>query len=136
MFSMPEHVPVAGPSGSGAAVVDTEWARASTELAGLEARGRSLRARGRITAEDTRAARRAARRVLREHRTHLPHLQTEPAPMAPVVLASVPAPVVPVASTCESCRQVPAARRVVFIDGALFAVCPACASGAVAGVAA
>jgi hypothetical protein len=31
---------------------------------------------------------------------------------------------------CESCRQAPATQRVLFDDGAVFAVCPSCAAGA------
>ena len=67
MFSMPENVAGTAPTGLFGDVIDTQWSSAVAELAAVDGRVRTRQAAGRITTSDTRAARRATRRVLREH---------------------------------------------------------------------
>jgi hypothetical protein len=95
---------------AGPSVVEGDWPQVSAVLSDLDANVRSLTVHGRVSDLDVRHARRESRRVLREHREEL--------------------------GVCQSCRQAPAVRRVVFADMVMFAVCTPCSGGAVAGVAA
>ncbi len=134
MFSMPERLGDAHHDAADVPGRDGRW----LDLAGLEARLPTRAARRRVCELDTRHARRAARRVLRDVRTALDAPQPAETPTAPqdATLAVPPANVVGgLGVVCESCRRAPATRRVMFADLVVFAVCACCAGGAV-GVAA
>jgi hypothetical protein len=107
---MTDGLPDREPIQTGAHVLDGDWPQVSTDLCDLDTHVRSLTARGLVSDADVRHARRQSRRILRAHATDL--------------------------GVCESCRQAPATQRVVFTDGAMFAVCTQCAAGAVGEVAA
>jgi hypothetical protein len=92
-------------------VISGDWPQVSAVLSDLDASVRSLTVHGRVSDLDVRHARRESRRVLREHAAE-------------------------VLGVCESCRQAPAVRRVMFADMVMFAVCTPCSGGAVVGVAA
>lgn len=110
MFSMTDGLPDRESIEAGVSVIVGDWPQVSAVLSGLDARVRSLTLHRQVSEADVRHARRESRRVLREHTADL--------------------------GLCESCRQAPAVRRVVFADMVMFAVCNSCAGGAVGGVAA
>jgi hypothetical protein len=110
VFSMTDGLPDRESIEAGASVIDGGWPQVSAVLSDLDDKVRSLAAHGQVSDLDIRRARRESRRVLRDNRPDL--------------------------GLCESCRKAPAVRRVSFADGVVFAVCPPCAAGAVAGVAA
>jgi hypothetical protein len=110
VFSMTDGLPDRESIEAGASVIDGGWPQVTAVLSDLDDKVRSLTAHRQVSDLDVRHARRESRRVLREHTADL--------------------------GVCESCRQAPAVRRVVFADMVMFAVCAGCAAGAVAGVAA
>lgn len=110
MFSMTDDLPARIPDAADTTGTETSWPQVAAVLADLDARVRSLTTTGQVSDLDVRHARRESRRLLR----------------------AVPADL----GLCESCRQAPAVRRVVFGNGGVAVVCTPCSGGAVAGVAA